>query len=183
MTLAIDGAGNATLAAGEPVPAPVADESYLCGDGIQNFSQCEPRYRFPPVEGGVYPLRGASFAAGRLTVPLQAGAPYEAWCALQTPHENDVCFFEIWGNDTFSFSPEMGVCTLGADRTPVDCGWLELAMLGVCGCTSSECFADIFAEPQDRIDARYDEATGELSGSIILGNGDRFAIHLSEVAP
>ena len=181
VTLTIDAVGDATLAAGEPAPAPVADESYLCGNGLQNFSQCEHRYRFPPVEGGVYPLHGASFTAGRLIVPLQAGAPYEAWCVLQTPHEADVCFFQIAPLDGFSFNQDEGICTLGGNL--VDCGWLELAMLGVCSCTSTACFANIFAEPQDQIDARYDEATGELSGSIILGNGDRFAIHLSELRP
>src|SRR3954471_7773631 len=89
LTLTIDATGGAKLVVGAPAPTPTANMGYLCGDGIQNGSQCEIRYDAPPVAGGTYPLHGASFAADRLLVPLQPAAPYDPWCSIQTPHEND----------------------------------------------------------------------------------------------
>lgn len=181
VTLTIDGSGNASLLAGEPAPAPVADASYLCGDGLQNFSQCEPRFRFPPAEGGTYPIHGATFTADRLLLPIQLGSAYEGWCALQTPHLWEGCYFDIWPSTGFSYTSSTGYCTIGENEMQVDCGWLELATLGVCGCTSSACFATIYESTGSRIDAHFDDASGELSGSVIEENGDRYPIRLSEV--
>lgn len=181
LALTIDATGAARLAVGAPAPAPTANMGYLCGEGIQNGSNCEIRYDTPPIPGGVYPLHGASFAADRLLVPLQPSAPYDPWCILQTPHETDVCFFQPIGLDGFSITPSTGTCKLGGQ--PVDCGWMELAGLGVCGCTSQACFASIYAETSMRIDARFDETTHELAGSFIDGDRSSRALYLIESIP
>jgi hypothetical protein len=181
VTLSIDADGSATFAVGQPAPAPAATSSYLCGNGIQDGSQCQLRYSHPPLEGAVYALHGATFTADRLLVPIQLNGPYDAWCALQTPHENDACFFQPIGLDGFSITPSTGMCALAG--APVDCGWMELAQLGVCGCTSSACFAAIDPSPPARIDARFDETTHELSGTFVDADRPRVALHLTEAAP
>lgn len=179
LSLVIDESGNATLSVGEPAPPPEADASYLCGNARQDGHRCTVRYGNPPVEGGVYPLHGATFAADRLIAPIQPNAPYDAWCALQTPHTTDVCSFATVGLRGFSVTPSTGECLY--DDQSVDCGWLELAQAGVCRCTSSDCFADIDTNTPIQIEARFDQAKQELSGTFIDGDRARSAIHLFEV--
>jgi hypothetical protein len=181
LTLTIDTAGGATLIVGMPAPPPKANLGYLCGDGIQDGTQCQTRYNAPPVAGGVYSLHGASFAADRLLAPIQPNAPYDTWCALQTPRETDVCFFQPIGNEGFTITPSTGMCTLAGHA--VDCGWMELAGLGVCSCSSHACFAATYTEASMRIDARLDEATHELTGSFLDGDRSRLPLYLSETSP
>ncbi len=179
LSLVIDDTGNATLFVGEPAPLPAAAQGYLCGDELQDGRQCGLRYLTPPVEGGVYPLRGATFAAGRLSVPIQSNSPYDAWCALQTPRETEGCFFTAFGTGGFSVTPGTGMCTY--DGQPVDCGWLELVQYSVCRCTSTDCYADIYPETATQIDARFDAAKRELSGTFLDGDRAQHTIHLFEV--
>jgi hypothetical protein len=184
LTLTVHADGNAELVVGQPAP-PTADSSYLCGDGLQDGSQCWARYGYPPTDGAVYPFHGASFSAGRLLAPIQPASPYEAWCALQTPQETGVCYFQLEGNDPTSMKPSTGMCTLGSRS--VDCGWLELAELGVCRCSSTACFAGVYAydpnQPDNvQIDARLDAATHVLSGNLINGTRSQSAIYLVEAS-
>jgi len=114
-------------------------------------------------------------------VTMKCEPPYDPWCALQTPHENDVCFFQPIGTDAYSITPGTGMCKLGG--RPVDCGWMELAGLGVCGCTSHACFASIYRETSLSIDAHFDETTHELSGSFIDGDRSTRTLYLIESTP
>jgi hypothetical protein len=181
LTLTIDEDGGARLVVGQPAPPPQGNLGYLCGDGLQYGSRCGIRYNAAPVDGGVYELHGGTFADDRLLVPVQLNGPYDAWCALQTPRELDVCFFQPISLDGFSVTPSTDMCTLGT--TSVDCDWLELAQLGVCNCTSSSCFAAIYTDAPAQIDARFDETTHELAGSFINGDRARIAVHLTEATP
>ena len=114
-----------------------------------------------------------------MIAPIQPYAPYDAWCALQTPQLTDVCFFEAIGPGGFSVGLD-DVCSL--DGRGVDCAWLELVQYGGCACTSSDCFASIHSPTPVQIDARFDDATRELSGGFIdTPRATRFEIHLFEV--
>lgn len=161
LTIAAD--HTATLLVGEAPPAPEKDQSYLCDNGFEDeYFACEVAYSQPPVVGGSYPLHGGTLEDNRFQVPLQTFSPWDAWCALQDPYEQDSCFFTTIWNAGFSHSLDGEVCTL--DYEPVDCGWLRLAQGQICSCTSTECFALIGGDGE-LLDARLNEAEDELVGS------------------
>lgn len=148
---------------GEPAPASQKDQAYLCDTGFEDeYFACEVAYAQPPAVGGSYPLHGATLDDSRLQIPLKTFAPWDAWCALQDPIEQeqpDRCFFTTASAAPFSMSAN--ACTL--DYEPVDCGWLALTQGGICSCTSTEFFAMIGAG--ELLDARLNEAGDELVGS------------------
>ncbi|HEU5073731.1 MAG TPA: hypothetical protein VFU02_06150, partial [Polyangiaceae bacterium] len=155
---------TATLLVGVAPPPPEKDGSYLCENEFEDdYYACEMAYTRPPVPGGSYPVYGATLENSRLQIPLQQFSPWDAWCALQQPHEQvqpNRCFFTTITNDGFSISSEW--CTL--NNQPVDCGWLALAQGGICSCTSTECFAAM-AGTGELLDARLNDAETELVGS------------------
>lgn len=162
LTIAAD--HTATLVVGEAAPAPEKDQSYLCDNGFEDeYFACEVAYSQPPVAGGSYPLHGATLEDSRLEVALQTLSPWDSWCALQDPHEQeqpDRCFFTTISHAGFSTSLE--ACTL--DYEPVDCGWLKLAQSQICSCTSTECFA-LIGGAGELLDARLNETEDALVGS------------------
>lgn len=178
--LIVDASGNATFYIGEPAAPPVADEGYLCGNRLQDGSQCARYYR-TAMEGAVYPVHGARYADGRLRVPLQVNEAYDEWCSLQTPHDSDSCFFRTLANVAYTDSPANGQCFYGSESA--DCGWLELGEMGICTCTSTECFASLYEDAGFNIDARWNESTGEFSGSFIGDRDGPQNIYLVPAAP
>lgn len=159
LTIAAD--HTATLVVGEAAAPPEKDQSYLCDNEFEDeYVACEVAYSSPPVPGGTYPLHGATLENSRLKLPIQQLVPWDAWCALQDPKQQEPCFFSTVTNEGFSWS--LDACSLG--EASVDCGWLKLAQSGICSCTSTECFA-LIAGDGDLLDARLNETENELVGS------------------
>lgn len=173
--LVIDAAGVATFSIGDPVAPPVADKGYLCGEELQDGRRCGLHYG-TAIEGAVYTVHGASYTDGRLRVPLQVNAAYDAWCSLQTPHRTDVCLFTSIGNAGFTYYSPTGECYY--DNQRADCGWIELGHMAVCACTSTECFASFSEDSAFNIDARWSENTGQFSGSFLGDRNGAWTIYL-----
>ncbi len=157
---------SATLTVGAAAPAPQKNQSYLCDNGFEDeHVACEVAASHPPVQGGSYPVHGAALEDSRLKMPVQPFSPWDAWCALQDPYEQeqpDRCFFTTSSGAGFSTSLES--CSL--DDEQVDCGWLALVQSGICSCTSTECFAAMAGEGE-LIDARLNETEDTLTGSFL----------------
>jgi len=166
LLLTIESDHSATLVVGEAAPEPEKNLSYLCENEFADtdlFFACEVARSQPPVFGGSYPLHGATLEDSRLKVPLQVHSPWDPWCALQDPHEQEQdvrCFFTPDTGGPFSMSA--GGCTLNDEV--VDCGWLSLIQGNVCRCTSTECFALIGGDGE-LLDARLNETGDGLVGS------------------
>jgi len=162
----------ATLVVGEPAAPPVKDAAYLCGDG-DPLSGCSFSYDGGPLDGGTYPLHGASFADGRLTVEAQQAAAVDPWCALQDPVlvEPD-CLYSLVENESTSWGPSG--CTVGGEA--VDCGWFAMAVndFQPCSCTSTKCFGAIDRLERFVLDMRLED-DGHLEGSLIFRENARTA--------
>ena len=171
LRLTIGTDNTATLVVGEAAPAPQKDNGYLCEREVEEYTACEIASSYPPVPGGSYPLHGATLEDRRLKFSLQEFSPWDDWCALQDPIEQEQenrCFFTLLSNAGFTLGPNY--CSF--DDQPVDCGWFALAQRGVCSCTSTECFAAIAdhslvaTDPRVVLDARLNETEDELVGSL-----------------
>lgn len=163
LRLTIEGDQTATLVVGQAAPPPEKNSGYLCGEDPGSTAACETIIDRRPIVGATYPLHGATLEGQRFRAPLQDNIPWDPWCALQTPiaAEDDDCFFTPvknavtgWGNNG---------CSL--DGASIDCGWLALAELGVCRCTSTQCFAGVYSPDVDVLDARLSDTEHELVGS------------------
>ena len=166
LRLSIDEDGAAVLTIGEPAAAPVKEIGYLCEKATCNLLSSDSI-----LPGGTYEIHSALVESGRVRINL--GSPFDPWCALQDPVDNDEpghCLFGLMGNDDISYQPNGEVCWIGSSATPVDCGWFFLANFGVCTCTSQECFS--FAG--SKIDARIDE-NGDIVGTLWDGTLYLFA--------
>jgi hypothetical protein len=165
LTLVVSRDQSATLVVGEPAEAPVKDAAYLCGDG-DPLVTCSTRYGDGLLEGGTYPLHGASFEDGRFTVEVQQGAAVDPWCALQDPVlvEPD-CFHSLVGPESISWGGNG--CAIGGKS--VDCGWFAMAVeMEPCRCTSTECFGGIGRMVSFDIDMRQVPEDGSLKGSMVF---------------
>lgn len=125
---------TAYLHIGGPVP-PLGepDEGYLTGENPFDDGLLPP-----DTAGRLQPIHGAKLEGDQLVFALQWQAPWDEWCALQTPVLWDECRYEASENLASSYS--LDGCTLG-DET-VDCGWFYLASYGlICDCSSEACWA------------------------------------------
>jgi hypothetical protein len=166
LTLGIGRDQSATLVVGERAAPPVKDAAYLCGEE-DPLDVCSLRYESGLLEGGTYPLHGASFEDGRLLVEVQQAAAADPWCALQDPvlAEPD-CYYSLVGPDEIGWGPNS--CTVG--NALVDCGWFAMAALDMqpCACTSTECFGGIDRLEKFTFDLRLMADDGRLEGSLVL---------------
>lgn len=175
LVLVIDADQTARVTVGEPVPAPEKDRGYLCGETPECY---QPG---PLVPGGTYPVHGAGFDAGWLTIDLHYFSPYEPWCALQTPIPWEPCSFDIAAHAETHWGE---TCSVG--ETQVDCGWFYLSQRSICVCTSEVCFSAVHdAEFVRRLEVRFIPAEDILEGSIVYSDGDGNEVsrnvHLSKV--
>jgi hypothetical protein len=177
VTLMITTTEEATLVIGEPVAAPVKDEGYLCGDLELTGSECSTLYESDLLEGASYPVYGAVFEDGRLTIEVEQSFAADPWCVLQDPvlSEPD-CYYSLVGPAEIGWGAPG--CSIGGEA--VDCGWFEMAVdIEPCACTSTECFARVGARGRFSIDARLVTAD-EFEGSLVF-NGAARTLHLSRI--
>ncbi len=170
LTLFLERDQTATLIVGDTADPPVKDTAYLCGgdDPLETVDNCVAVYDSAPLEGGTYPLHGASFENGRLTVEVPQTAAVDPWCALQDPVLSEDCYYSLLAPATTSYSPSG--CTIGGEI--VDCGWFAMAdQTDSCRCTSTECFATI--GDGFTIDVQLMPDDGRLEGSIIFRENTR----------
>ena len=165
LTLFVGRDQSATLVVGEPADPPVKDTAYLCGDG-DSLDTCSTLYSSGLLEGGTYPLHGASFEDGRFIAEVEQGAAVDAWCALQDPvlAEPD-CLYSLVGPEPISWGANG--CWIGSRS--VDCGWFAMANdVQPCRCTSTECFGGIGRTEEFTIDLRQTPEEGSLEGSLVV---------------
>ncbi len=146
MRLIIEKGGVAAVRIGDGdlVPPPEdPNAGYLCAAGD---SGCNLQFQ----EGALYPVHGATLTGKRLLVPLVWNSPWEAFCALQTPHN-----WSSTGWPACSFHPHENLdnitgrdyCALGDEE--VDCAWwtlVESFQAGVCRCASDACFPQVLGD-------------------------------------
>ena len=121
-------------------------------------------------EGFEHEIANALVEEERLRARTEPTNVYgEAACALQTPVapicEQDECPYHC-GPDPNGVAYRDNRCFLASDDTEVSCQKLELCSpVGICECTSTECFAQM---PGDAIvlDGALDEAGTKLVGSL-----------------
>lgn len=184
ITLQIEADGSALFFTGELVERPMTDKDkgYLCG-AAESQQERQQLCLVTLMESVPYVIRGASLENGRLLVPLQENAPYDPWCAGQTPilfdTSGDECLYHLYPNSEMGWGE---ICTIGDEV--VDCGWMETTgwMQDVtrCSCTSSECFANVYSVPLLELDARVSDSPSEIRGSLI-DDGVVTPIYLFEV--
>lgn len=134
----------------------------------------------PLVIAGIeYPVIDARVENRRIRLGFDERAPYQPWCAMQTPVLDEVntdvptynCLpnWQSWhdiGTDCGLINPDT------RERTAVDCGKFHLCALGfgnVCLCTASGCSAAPAdpSNPGDVFDGALDPGGTELVGTLV----------------
>lgn len=157
---------QATLQAGQPIAPPMQNAGYI-----------DPTDQPLPV-GALYEIHGAGFDGTNLLVPLPFYAPYEEWCALQTPYprHDSPCTAELVPG---AVNCTGEVCT--TDGRTVSASFVRTAGTLACACTLAECVANVewpeweagktYADYQNYFSVEalvltYDSETDTLSGGL-----------------
>lgn len=171
--LILDENGNGVIELGEaePLPTPVAGESYPPGVGEENpmLGFLEPVWGV--LSGFSYPIEGAVVESKRIRMESATMALYEDWCGLIEPVEvvGEPSTYNCVGFTGYG-SSEDGCFTGPQSDQPVDCD--ILACIQVCTCDEASCGASPGADI--RLDAALEMDGEELEGSFEVPQGRYF---------
>jgi hypothetical protein len=168
--LILDENGNGVIEFGEaePLPAPVAGESYPLGVG-------DPMLDFEPVWGVLsgfsYPIEGAVVESKRIRMSSASNALYSDWCGLIAPVEDPSVpgTYTCIGYTGYAAGPEGCFSGPNSDQ-PVDCD--ILACIRLCTCDEASC--DVTPGEDIRLDAALEMEGEELEGSFDVPQGRYF---------
>jgi hypothetical protein len=144
-------------------PATDLDEPYNCPnpDMLSTNPRCLPIGTW--ATGYEYEVHGVIPESKRLAFTLYPREAWGSWCALQTPHQWDECYFSASPNEETG-GDEEGRCRIGDEWIP--CGTFVLRTGDTCTCASDGCFPTLLGA---KLDFVIDDGGNTLRGSVDYG--------------